>query len=392
MSYSLLIICHHRHPRIIEIEHVYDEEGFIYIVYEFPEGGDLAALILEQSRTFTEGFAKKIANALLDALIFLHSNGIMHGAVTPANVVFTAPSHVPGWADQCKLTSFRVDTSRNTTVFQDIQDLAFTIVSTMRRSPGLLSRTFFTPDILQKPEWSHVTDDFVDFIEQLWYCEEKYRMAETFKSHPWVQSGSVAPENVESPAVLLAKSVKDNEDKTIKGKLMFKMRDKINGRRQWHKRWGVVRHHVLFLYLTEDEDRVDDQHLSQAIDLKHKNIFIYTMGKHDFMLGLQDTVKQQTVVWLRFDSEFDYSRWKEFLTARYEKEVSDMDPQSDANQMKKILAPKNSNFASSLASNLANNIVAAQYRENLHPEALGTSELILLLCIYDITRCSYCRF
>jgi predicted transposase YbfD/YdcC len=207
-------------------------------------------------------------------------------------------------------------------------------------------------------------------------------MAETFKSHPWVQSGSVAPENVESPAVLLAKSVKDNEDKTIKGKLMFKMRDKINGRRQWHKRWGVVRHHVLFLYLTEDEDRVDDQHLSQAIDLKHKNIFIYTMGKHDFMLGLQDTVKQQTVVWLRFDSEFDYSRWKEFLTARYEKEVSDMDPQSDANQMKKILAPKNSNFASSLASNLANNIVAAQYRENLHPEALGTSELILLLCMY----------
>jgi serine/threonine protein kinase len=77
---------------------VFDEEGFIYIVYEFPEGGDLAALILEESRTFTEGFAKKIANALLGALIFLHGNGIMHGAVTPANVIFTSPAHVPGWA------------------------------------------------------------------------------------------------------------------------------------------------------------------------------------------------------------------------------------------------------------------------------------------------------
>jgi hypothetical protein len=352
---------------------VYDEEGFIYIVYEYPEGGDLAALILEESRTFTEGFAKKIATALLEALIFLHSNGIMHGAVTPSNVIFTSPATVPGWADQCKLTFFRVDSARSTTVFQDIQDLAFTVVSTMRRTPGLLSRTFFTPDILQKKEWSHVTDDFVDFIEQLWYCEEKYRMAETFTSHPWLQSAKTkgVVDSADSPAALLSQSVRDKEDKTIEGYLYFKMREKKNGRRQWHKRWAVVRHHMLLMYLTPAEDTVDNQELCQAINLKRKNIFIYSMGKHDFMFGLQDTVLQQTVVWLRFDSDADCTRWKVFLTSRYDKEMADLDPNSDANQMKKILAPKNSNFASSLASNLANNIVAAQYRENLSPEALG---------------------
>ena len=95
------------------------------------------------------------------------------------------------------------------------------------------------------------------------------------------------------------------------------------------------------------------------------------MGRHEFTLGLQDTVLQQTVVFLRFDNDSDYSRWKEFLMARHEKEVAELDPTSEINQMKKIMAPKNSNFASSLASNLANNIVAAQYRENLSPEALG---------------------
>ena len=239
---------------------MYDEEGFIYIVYEYPEGGDLAALILEASRTFTEGFAKKIASALLDALIFLHGNGIMHGAVTPSNVIFTSPATVPGWADQCKLSFFRVDNARNTTVFQDIQDLAFTIVSTMRRTPGLLSRTFFTPDILQKKEWAHVTDDFVDFIEQLWYCAEKYRMAETFTSHPWLHTPSASGGGVDannSPAALLMKSVKDNEDKTIEGYLYFKMREKKNGKRRWQKRWAVVRHQVLLMFQTREVRRRD---------------------------------------------------------------------------------------------------------------------------------------
>ena len=353
---------------------MYDEEGFIYIVYEYPEGGDLAALILEKSRTFTEGFAKKIALALLEALIFLHGNGIMHGAVTPSNVAFTSPVNVPGWADHCKLTFFRVDHARNTTIFQDIQDLAFTVVSIMRRSPGLLSRTFFTPDILQRKEWSHVTDDFMDFIEQLWYCEEKYRMAETFMNHPWLKSASNL-DNADTPANLLLKSVRDNQDQTIEGYLYYKMREKKNGQRRWHRRWGVVRHQILMMYLSPDEDKVDNQDLCQAINLRNKNIFVYGMGKHDFMFGLQDTILQQTVVWLRFDDESEHAKWKEFLSFRYEKEVAARDPNSEVNQMKKILAPKNSNLASSLASNLAKNIITAEYRESLVSDEASKSLL-----------------
>lgn len=43
------------HQRVVEIADVFDEEGFIYIVYEYPSGGDLAALVMDASRTFTEG-------------------------------------------------------------------------------------------------------------------------------------------------------------------------------------------------------------------------------------------------------------------------------------------------------------------------------------------------
>jgi serine/threonine protein kinase len=44
------------HQRVVEIADVFDEEGFIYTVYEYPSGGDLAALVMDASRTFTEGF------------------------------------------------------------------------------------------------------------------------------------------------------------------------------------------------------------------------------------------------------------------------------------------------------------------------------------------------
>jgi serine/threonine protein kinase len=136
-------------PRIVEIADIYDDEGFLYIVYEFPEGGDLAALVMDSTRTFTEGFARKVASALLNALIFLHSNGIIHGGVLPTNIIFSSPTSVPGWPDSCKLTFFRIDTTRMATIFTDIQDLAYSIVSIMRKRAGLLSRTYFTPEILQ---------------------------------------------------------------------------------------------------------------------------------------------------------------------------------------------------------------------------------------------------
>ncbi len=136
-------------PRIVEITDIYDEEGFMYIIYEYPEGGDLAALVMDATRTFTEGFARKVANSLLNALIFLHSNGIIHGAVTPTNVIFTLSASTPGWPDSCKLTFFRIDNTKTVSIFTDIQDFAYTLVSIMRKRAGLLSRTYFTPDILQ---------------------------------------------------------------------------------------------------------------------------------------------------------------------------------------------------------------------------------------------------
>eukprot|EP00602_Paraphysomonas_sp_CaronLab_P001195 CAMPEP_0185020012 /NCGR_PEP_ID=MMETSP1103-20130426/2600_1 /TAXON_ID=36769 /ORGANISM="Paraphysomonas bandaiensis, Strain Caron Lab Isolate" /LENGTH=713 /DNA_ID=CAMNT_0027550641 /DNA_START=303 /DNA_END=2444 /DNA_ORIENTATION=+ len=351
------------HPRVVEISDVFDEEGFLYIVFDYPAGGDLAALVMDATRTFTEGFTRKVASAALDALIFLHSNGIIHGGVLPANIIFSSPTDVPGWADSSKLTFFRIDGSRISSIFTDIQDLAYCIVCIMRKKAGLLSRTYFDPEILQGNDWSHLTNDFVDFVDQLWNCEENYKTAETFLSHPWLVGGKsyydgTIADGIPPPFLTVSgygsrnvvQGTQSNED--LNCYLYIKMREKSSiGTRKWRRRWGVVEGSVLLLYKDSNEDKSNNQDLAQAIHLKDKAAVVLAMAKHDYTFGLQDTVLQQIVLWMRFDNETDYSRWKQFLLSS-QKELSAAKTYNDMENPDNALSPPEQSFASTLLQSL----------------------------------------
>jgi hypothetical protein len=295
-------------PRIVEIADIYDDEGFLYIVYEYPEGGDLAALVMDPTRTFTEGFARKVAQALLNALIFLHSNGIIHGGVLPTNIIFSSSTSVPGWPDTCKLTFFRIDTARMATIFTDIQDLAYSIVSIMRKRAGLLSRTYFTPEALQSADWNHLTNDFIDFIDQLWNAKERYKTAETFLDHQWLGDHNKSRSLVLPPSG--PKADQTNAPVSFQSYCYVKMREKSTlGTRKWKRRWSVVKGSTVLFYKTIDEDRIENQHLAKAIELRDKQPIIFAASTHNFTLGLQDTTLQQIVLWLRYDTEEDFVKY-----------------------------------------------------------------------------------
>lgn len=88
----------------------------------------------------------------------------------------------------------------------------------------------------------------------------------------------------------------------------MKMREKSNvGTRRWSRRWSITRGDVLLLYKTQDEDKVENQHLAKAIQLKGKQVVIYAASTHNYTLGLQDITLQQIVIWLRYDTEDDFN-------------------------------------------------------------------------------------
>lgn len=138
------------HPRIAEVIEIFDEEAFTYIIYDFPEGGDLQAMIIDPNIAFSEGFAKRIAYSVLSGLVFLHANGICHGGCLPSNVVFFSSNTSPGWVESSKLAFFKVNPARRVSMYTDLRDLSYTLCAAMRRTTGMLSTSAFNPKRLME--------------------------------------------------------------------------------------------------------------------------------------------------------------------------------------------------------------------------------------------------
>lgn len=75
------------HPNIIKIFDIIYEEDKICIVMEYLAGGDLNS-VLTMGVSFNLNKKLQIASALVDALCYLHKNGIAHRDIKPANVLF----------------------------------------------------------------------------------------------------------------------------------------------------------------------------------------------------------------------------------------------------------------------------------------------------------------
>jgi len=75
-----------RHPNIITVHDLFDENGTAYYVMEYLENGSLADL-LEQSGVLSEQKALSYISEVANALSYLHQNKINHLDIKPANIL-----------------------------------------------------------------------------------------------------------------------------------------------------------------------------------------------------------------------------------------------------------------------------------------------------------------
>ena len=176
------------HPCISQIEEVVQEDPFIYTVYEMPAGGTLESVLFASDNVFSEAFARGIASSLLEGLAFLHLKGVVHGNCLPAGIFFRADHSVPGWPQTAQLSTVKVNYHPSTNTFLDLKDLAYTMCAIVRRGSGVFSRQDFNPVLLKTREWDFLTQDFVEFVNQLWNADKTARGAEYFMEHRWMVS------------------------------------------------------------------------------------------------------------------------------------------------------------------------------------------------------------
>jgi len=89
-----------KHAHIISLEEVFDEEDNIYLVLELVTGGELFDQIVARG-TYTESDAANIIRQILQAVAYMHENGVAHRDLKPENLLLSAPN-----SDEIKITDF----------------------------------------------------------------------------------------------------------------------------------------------------------------------------------------------------------------------------------------------------------------------------------------------
>eukprot|EP01147_Barroeca_monosierra_P003685 gene3685-6237_t len=77
------------HPNIIHIHDMIDSPNFLYIILEFAKGGELFDRIVEKDG-FSEPEAKFFFLQLLDAVSYLHEQGVAHRDLKPENILLAS--------------------------------------------------------------------------------------------------------------------------------------------------------------------------------------------------------------------------------------------------------------------------------------------------------------
>ncbi|CAD8067714.1 unnamed protein product [Paramecium primaurelia] len=89
------------HKNVVTIQETYENDQYIYLVQELYQGGELHKE-LKRSRTFSERGAFIIVQQVIEALIYVHSHGIIHRDIKPENIILREE----GIIDQVVLADF----------------------------------------------------------------------------------------------------------------------------------------------------------------------------------------------------------------------------------------------------------------------------------------------
>ena len=78
-----------KHPNIIKLYDVFENEKLIYIIMEYCAGGDLFSYIEKRGFRLKEERAAEIIHKLCTTIYFLHQYGIVHRDLKPENILMT---------------------------------------------------------------------------------------------------------------------------------------------------------------------------------------------------------------------------------------------------------------------------------------------------------------
>eukprot|EP01099_Mayorella_cantabrigiensis_P001392 TRINITY_DN1603_c0_g1_i1.p1 TRINITY_DN1603_c0_g1~~TRINITY_DN1603_c0_g1_i1.p1 ORF type:complete len:417 (-),score=117.60 TRINITY_DN1603_c0_g1_i1:429-1592(-) len=203
------------HPNVLKLFEVFEEEDYFFLVTEFVEGKELFDRIVERG-AYSERDAANIVVQILEAVEYLHSNGIAHRDLKPENLL----SSVKGDKEIIKILDFgfskkfgeeklvtsvgtpgyvapEVLTSESYDMSVDMWSIGVIIYILLCGFPPFFGET--PPELFKKiieckydfddQAWDEVSDQAKDLIRHLLVKDPKQRFTATqCLQHEWIKS------------------------------------------------------------------------------------------------------------------------------------------------------------------------------------------------------------
>lgn len=83
-----------KHPSILELYTFFEDTNHVYLILELAHNGTLHRFLAERQKTLNELESANIVSQVVNGLLYLHSNSIMHRDISMSNLLLTASMHV----------------------------------------------------------------------------------------------------------------------------------------------------------------------------------------------------------------------------------------------------------------------------------------------------------
>ncbi|HPB30772.1 MAG TPA: protein kinase [Candidatus Sumerlaeota bacterium] len=192
------------HPNIVQVYDVGVSDYAPFFVMEYVEGISLGDRIRKGPATLAEGI--DLIRQISEALIYLHSKGIVHRDVKPSNILISSEGLV-------KLTDFGISRMRR---MEDQSDL--TIVSSILGTPG-----YIAPEVMKGGKATEFSDQY-GFGVTIWCLFTGLAAKEAARTSLKKLRPDLPPEFMEALATCMApepekrhKTMRDARDALLKG-------------------------------------------------------------------------------------------------------------------------------------------------------------------------------
>ncbi|CAD8068133.1 unnamed protein product [Paramecium sonneborni] len=102
-----------KHDNIIQLIDLYEGENTFYLILEYLEGKSLHELLIQKQSNFEQEKIQQIMKLILQAIDYMHSQGIMHRDLKPENIMFKQPNQL----QSLKIVDFGLATLQNLDIY-----------------------------------------------------------------------------------------------------------------------------------------------------------------------------------------------------------------------------------------------------------------------------------